>query len=269
MVADGVSSGAGATYFLTSLLDHPDFGDEHLALMQRVGLGGSSIPRAVTERATALGISVIRMYGSTEHPSTTGCTHDEPLAKRVATDGRPLPGCEIRIVDDAGHDLPAGCAGEILSRGPDCFAGYSDAALTDAAFDGDGWYRTEDIGIVDDDGYLSITDRRKDIIIRGGENISAAEVEQLLLGLPGVAEVAVVAAPDPRLGEHAAGVFRMLPGTPSPTLDAVRDHLARAGLARQKWPEEVRVVEEFPRTPSGKIQKFALRDRLRGGWGQV
>ena len=266
MTADQLASGNGSTFFLTSLLDHPDLTPAHLKLMSHIGLGGSPVPRAVTERATDLGISVTRAYGSTEHPSITGCTHDDPLEKRLGTDGRPLPGCEVRIVDDDGRDLPAGEPGEILSRGPDCFGGYTDPGLTDGAFDAQGWYHTEDVGVLDRDGYLLITDRRKDIIIRGGENVSAAEVEELLAGLPDVAEVAVVAAPDARLGEHACAVLRLRPGSDPPTLDQVQTHLRHAGLARQKWPEDLRTVEELPRTASGKIQKFVLRQRLRDGW---
>ena len=152
---------------------------------------------------------------------------------------------------------------EIISRGPDCFFGYTDPRRTSECFDADGWYATGDVGIVDEHGFLSITDRKKDIIIRGGENISAQEVEELIVRIPGVAECAVVAAPDPRLGEHAAVFVRMLSGHDDPPLDAVRAHLEAAGLARQKWPEEVRSVEEFPRTPSGKVQKYVLRQRLR------
>jgi acyl-CoA synthetase len=116
--------------------------------------------------------------------------------------------------------------------------------------------------VLDPDGYLAITDRKKDIIIRGGENVSAAEVEEILVRMPGVAEVAVVAAPDARLGEIGCVHFRMLTGS-APDLAAVQAALAAAGLARQKWPELVREVREFPRTPSGKIQKFVLRERLR------
>jgi acyl-CoA synthetase (AMP-forming)/AMP-acid ligase II len=119
---------------------------------------------------------------------------------------------------------------------------------------------------VDEDGWLTITDRAKDVIIRGGENVSPAEVEDLLLRLDGVADVAVVAAPDERLGEHGCAFIRPVPGADAPTLEAVRDHLRAAGLARQKWPEEVRTVEgDFPRTPSGKVQKFELRRQLREG----
>ena len=263
MLEDHVYSGAGATFFLTSLLDHPDFTDEHRALMRHVGMGGSSVPAAVTDRADAMDISIVRMYGSTEHPSITGARHEEPRDKRLYTDGHPLPGVELRLVDDDGKEVATGVPGEIYSRGPDCFPGYTDPALTRECFDADGWYATGDVGMVDDDGYLSIVDRKKDIIIRGGENVSALEVEELVLRLPGVAEVAVVAAPDARLGEHACAFVRPRSGSELPTLDAVRAHLDAAGLARQKWPEDLRSIEEFPRTPSGKVQKFALRDRLR------
>jgi acyl-CoA synthetase len=106
-------------------------------------------------------------------------------------------------------------------------------------------------------------DRKKDVIIRGGENISALEVEEVLLRIPGVAEVAVVAAPDDRLGEHACAFVRPLPGASALDMDGMRGHLERAGLARQKWPEELRLITELPRTPSGKVKKFVLRDQLR------
>jgi acyl-CoA synthetase len=193
-----------------------------------------------------------RSYGSTEHPSITGSHYTAPERKRLYTDGNARPGVDIRLAAD----------GEILSRGPDLCLGYTDPALTAAAFDDEGWYRTGDIGVIDEDGYLTITDRKADIIIRGGENISALEVEEVLLGMPGIAEAAVVAAPDPRLGEHAAAVLRLKPGHPMPTIDEMRAHLARAGLARQKWPEELHAVEDFPRTASGKVQKFILRTEI-------
>ncbi len=243
----------GSTYFLTSLLDHPDFTEEHLRLMPFAGLGGSPVPEAVTERARDLGIASFRSYGSTEHPSITGCTIDEPEDKRLRTDGHALPAVEVRLDDD----------GEILSRGPDLFIGYTDPELTAQAVDDDGWYRTGDIGVLDEDGFLSITDRISDVIIRGGENISAREVEELVATMEGVAEVSVVATPDDRFGERAAAVLLLRPGQDAPTLEAMRSHLDAAGLARQKWPESIHVVEELPRTPSGKVQKFILRNQLR------
>jgi acyl-CoA synthetase (AMP-forming)/AMP-acid ligase II len=137
--------------------------------------------------------------------------------------------------------------------------------LTAKVFDEDGWYHTGDIGVLDADGYLAITDRISDVIIRGGENISAAEVEEVLMTVAGVTEVAVVAAPDVRMGEHAAAFIRMAGGSQAPELAALRDHLGAAGIARQKWPEELYAVDDFPRTSSGKVQKYMLRDRLKAG----
>ena len=264
MLDEGCSAGQGSTFFLTSLLDHPDFDPvRHAALMPVIGLGGSAVPAAVGERAAELGITTFRSFGSTEHPSITGCSAISPRAKRLNTDGEALPGVEMRLVDDDGNAVPVGEPGEIWSRGPDCFIGYTDPVITAAAFAPGGWYMTGDVGVVDPDGYLTITDRKKDIIIRGGENVSAAEVEEILIRMPDVAEVAVVAAPDARLGEIGCAHFRMLNGAPAPDLDAVRSALEHAGLARQKWPELIREVPEFPRTPSGKIQTFVLRQRLR------
>ena len=262
MMDGDITAGSGSTFFLQSLLDSPDLEAEHLEHMRFVGLGGSAVPEPIADRAIGMGISVARAYGSTEHPSTTGASHDQPQDRRKRTDGRALAGVELRIVDIDGHDVAPGVAGEILSRGPDLCGGYTDPLLTAEFFDDHGWYRTGDVGVLDD-GWLTITDRLRDVIIRGGENISAVEVEELLLAMPAVAEVAVVAAPDPRLGEHACAFIRLDPGVTEPTLDDVASHLGDAGLAKQKWPEELRFVTDFPRTAVGKVKKFELRDRLR------
>ncbi|HEY5854342.1 MAG TPA: AMP-binding protein [Aldersonia sp.] len=255
MPTDGLTVGGGATYFVTSLLDHPDFTPEHLPGMKYAGLGGSSVPAAVTCRLADLGITVFRSYGSTEHPSITGSRYTAPEDKRLYTDGDALPGVEIRLAED----------GEILSRGPDLCLGYTDELLTANAFDADGWYHTGDIGTLDEDGYLTITDRKSDIIIRGGENISALEVEETLLTLPGVAEAVAVAAPDDRLGEHVAAVVRMRPNQAAPTLQQVQAHFAEAGLAKQKWPEELHRVDDLPRTASGKVRKYVVRRDIASG----
>jgi acyl-CoA synthetase (AMP-forming)/AMP-acid ligase II len=263
MLEADIGAGTGASVFLASLLDHPDFTPEHAKRMRRVGLGGAPVPVALGERAAAQGIAIIRAYGSTEHPSVSGSSFDDPAAKRHATDGRPLTGVEIRLVDADGTEVDPGAPGEIWSRGPDLCVGYTDPALSAAAFDDDGWYRSGDMGVLDADGYLTITDRLKDVIIRGGENLSAAEIEDALAALPMVADVAVVAAPDVRLGEHACAFVRAaLPGTPI-ELGDIKDALGATGLARQKWPEELRVVDDFPRTASGKIRKVDLRNALR------
>jgi acyl-CoA synthetase (AMP-forming)/AMP-acid ligase II len=263
MLEADLSAGSGATIFLTSLLDAEGFGAAHREKMSFCGLGGSPVPAAVCERAEALGIGVMRAYGSTEHPSITSSAHDAPRAKRNHTDGRPGAGVELWLRDDAGREVARGEPGEICSRGPDLFAGYTDPELSRRAVDAEGWYATGDIGRLDADGYLTITDRKSDLIIRGGANLSAAEIEELAMRMPGVAEVAVVAAPDARLGERACAWLRLLPGAAEPGLPALQRHLEAAGLPKQKWPEQLRIVADFPRTPSGKIQKFELRRRLR------
>jgi acyl-CoA synthetase (AMP-forming)/AMP-acid ligase II len=264
MLEADIGAGTGASVFLASLLDHPGFTPEHAKRIRRVGLGGAPVPLALAERAAAQGITMIRAYGSTEHPSVTGSAFDDPAEKRHATDGRPLLGVEVRLVDPDGNEVATGEAGEIWSRGPDLCVGYTDPALG-AVFDADGWYRTGDMGVLDADGYLTITDRLNDVIIRGGENVSAAEIEEAIAALPEVVEVAVVAAPDARLGEHACAIVRLAPDVATLELAAVTSHLERVGVARQKWPEDVRVVADFPRTPSGKIRKVDLRRELRDG----
>ncbi|WP_101946479.1 AMP-binding protein [Mycobacterium sp. 3519A] len=247
--SEGLSIGGGPPYFVTSLLDHPDCTPEHMSHFTTVGLGGSTVPAAVTRRLADLGMFVFRSYGSSEHPSITGSAPTAPEDKRLYTDGNARPGVEIRLGPD----------GEIFSRGPDLCLGYTDPELTAKAFDADGWYRTGDVGVLDDDGYLTITDRKADVIIRGGENISALEVEEVLLAMPSVVEAVVVAAPDERLGERTAAVLRIRAGHAMPTIDEVRAHFKRAGVAAQKCPEELHQVEDYPRTASGKVQKFRVR----------
>jgi acyl-CoA synthetase (AMP-forming)/AMP-acid ligase II len=263
MLEANVGAGTGASTFLATVIDHPDFTDEHAKRIQRVGLGGAPVPRALAERAAARGITLVRAYGSTEHPSVSGSMFDDPPDKRHGTDGRAMPGVELQLVDDDGSPVAPGTPGEIWSRGPDLCVGYTDPALHDGAFDADGWYHSGDMGVLDPDGFLTITDRLKDVIIRGGENISAAEVEEAIATLPQVAEVAVVAAPDERLGEHACAVIRLASGSEALELADITTYLERAGLARQKWPEELRVVPDFPRTGSGKIRKVDLRAQMR------
>ncbi|HVJ97193.1 MAG TPA: AMP-binding protein, partial [Acidimicrobiia bacterium] len=263
MLEADIGAGTGASIFLASVIDHPDFTAEHARRIKRVGLGGAPVPVSLGERAAAHGITVQRAYGSTEHPSITGSMFDDPAAKRHATDGKALAAVEMRLVDEDGNDVPVGVPGEIWSRGPDLCAGYTDPALTARAFDADGWYHTGDMGVLDADGFLTITDRLNDVIIRGGENISAAEVEGAIVAMDAVAEVAVVAAPDERLGEHACAFVRLAPGAESLVLADVTGELERVGLARQKWPEELRIVTDFPRTGSGKIRKVDLRAILR------
>lgn len=228
----------------------------------RYGLtGAAGVPPSLIHRGQAMGICITKMYGLTEHPTISATTPADPLEKRATTDGRPLQGNRIRIVDDEGNDLPLGSPGEILSIGQELFVGYLDPSDNETAFTTDGWFRTGDIGVLDQEGYLAIVDRKKDIIIRGGENIASREVEEVLARHPAVAEAAVVAWPDAKLGE-CVGAFVQLKSGSSLSLEDIARHFAGAGIARQKTPEHLVIVDAFPRTPLGKIQKAVLRKKL-------
>jgi cyclohexanecarboxylate-CoA ligase len=202
-----------------------------------------------------------RVYGSTEFPTIATTDASSSGTRGIDSDGQAIPPNEVRIVDVAGTPLPPGVEGEVQARGPECFVGYLDPILNEDAFSVDGWFRTGDLGVLDEAGYLQITGRLKEIVIRKGEKISVREVEELVATHPAVAEVAVVALPDPSTGERACAAIRVHPGK-ALDLPGLRAHLAARGVARQKWPEEVRLVAEFPRTDSGKIWRRKLAAEL-------
>lgn len=254
---------AGTPYQLMTLMDAVDEHGVDASSISHWSVGGAGVPPSLIERAEALGWRAARSYGSTEHPTVTAGYDDDSLDKRASTDGRALRGTEVRVVDEAGRELPSGAAGEIVIRGPELMIGYRREDLNEDAFLPGGWFRTGDIGVVDPDGYLTVTDRLKDVVIRGGENISSTEVEGLLLRHhPDVLEVAVVGVPDERYGERVCACVKLRPGT-SLSLDAVRESFRSAGVAIQKAPERIEVVQNFPRTPAGKVKKFELRAELR------
>jgi acyl-CoA synthetase len=258
---EGLSPGGGAAVFLSALIDHSGFTDEIAERTGYVVLGGSIVPSELVIKAERRGISVLRSYGSTEHPTiSSGLIGDSPADLR-SIDGRVLPAVEVDIKRADGTSAPTGVEGEIYSRGPDRCAGYLDPTQNAGSFDSDGWLATGDLGMLDGAGYLAVTGRAKDLIIRNGINISPAEVENALLSCPGVADVAVVGVPDEKTGERTI-VFVEPSGSSHPTMGDITSHLGRVGLAKPKWPEELRLVTGFPRTVSGKIQRYVLRERV-------
>jgi acyl-CoA synthetase (AMP-forming)/AMP-acid ligase II len=256
--AHAITSSSGTPFHLSGTIDAAARDGRDLSSLRQYIVGAAPVPPSLVERCKALGLAVFHSYGSSEHPTVTSGKAEDPLDKQIHTEGRAMPGTELRFVDDDGDDVPAGEEGEICTRGPELFMGYFDARLNDAAFLPGGWYRTGDIGRLDADGYLLITDRKKDIIIRGGENISSKEVEAVMLRHPAVADVAAVAAPDARMGE-VVRLCVVLRAGETLTLDDVRTHFAAAGIARQKTPERLSIVEELPRNASGKVLKHVLR----------
>lgn len=248
----------GAPVQLAGLLDLKDRGVASLATLGEFMTGAASVPPALIRRADAAGVAAYRCYGSSEHPTVSSGGADEPLEQRATTDGLVIEGSEVRLVDDDGKDVPDGAPGEIVSRGPELFAGYTEERLNREAFLPGGWYRSGDIGRLSADGHLTVVDRKKDVIIRSGENISSQEVEAILAEHPAVAEAAAFAVADHRLGERVGVAVVLRPGG-SLALGEVQAHFEAAGAARQKTPEHLVLVGELPRTSSGKVRKHVLR----------
>ncbi len=207
------------------------------------------------------GVGIVSGYGLTEAPIIVMASASDPDEKLAATEGRPTPGVELIAVRLDGQRAAAGEEGELRVKGGQVIAGYLDPALDAEAFDEEGYFRTGDLGVIDAEGYVTITGRLKDVIIRHGENISAKEVEDLLYTHPDVADVAVIGLPDPRTGERACAVVAVKDGA---RFDAVgmADFLKEHGLRLQAVPEQWEQVDAVPRNPAGKILKHALRERF-------
>jgi cyclohexanecarboxylate-CoA ligase len=250
----------GATPFLQDLTYTPAVERHDLGSLRLFVSAGAPIPRKLVQDARArLGCAISAGWGMTENGLVTCNGLDDPEAKVYGTDGRPLQGMELRVVGDGGAPLPPGREGDLLVRGAAQFLGYyRRPEFTAEAHTPDGWFKTGDRATLDADGYLSITGRSKDVIIRGGENLSPAEIENLLFAHPKIASVAVVGMPDPRLGERVCA-FVIPERGESLTLPEVVAYLESRQLARPKHPERLELVTEFPMTPSGKVQKYRLR----------
>jgi non-ribosomal peptide synthetase component E (peptide arylation enzyme) len=254
----------GAPTFLQEMLAHPDVETRDLSSLRLVSCGGATVPPELlrSSRAKIPSMLAKRVYGSSEFPTIATTTAADAAARGLDTEGRALEGVEIRIADESGEALPAGREGEVRARGPECFIGYVDATLDAESFDGDGYFRTGDLGILDDEGYLRITGRVKDIIVRKGEKISAREIEDLLAEHPQVAEVAVVPVADPETGERACACVKLAASAAEPSLAELTAFLRERGLTPQKLPERLSLVRDFPRQPSGKINKRLLREQV-------
>ena len=238
-------------------------GNANLSSFRLFSTGGAAIPTEAARAAAArLGCVLKRAYGSTELPTLTATTMDDDERARTETDGRAIGGAEVRITGPDGDAQPLGAEGEIWGRAPEMFAGYTDPSID--ALTPDGWFRTGDLGMLDADGLLRVTGRLKDIIIRGGENISASELEDILSAHPAVADVAVIGVPDERLGERVCAVIVLRPGA-TLTLDQAVSHLRAHHVATHKLPEQLEVVASLPRTASGKLAKAAVRATIIGG----
>ncbi|EEZ8950983.1 medium-chain fatty-acid--CoA ligase [Escherichia coli] len=250
----------GATPFVYDLLNVLEKQPADLSALRFFLCGGTTIPKKVARECQQLGIKLLSVYGSTESSPHAVVNLDDPLSRFMHTDGYAAAGVEIKVVDDARKTLPPGCEGEEASRGPNVFMGYFDEPeLTARALDEEGWYYSGDLCRMDEAGYIKITGRKKDIIVRGGENISSREVEDILLQHPKIHDACVVAMPDERLGERSCAYVVLKAPHHSLSLEEVVAFFSRKRVAKYKYPEHIVVIEKLPRTASGKIQKFLLR----------
>jgi len=223
---------------------------------------GAPIPGPLVEQArSVLGTKIVSAWGMTENGAVTLIELNDPDERAFTTDGLPLPGVELKVVGDDGVALPSGEAGKLYVRSCSNFGGYLKRAHLNGT-DADGWFDTGDLARLDTQGYVRITGRSKDVIIRGGENIPVVEIESLLYRHPAIAMAAIVSYPDERLGERACAVVVL---KPNQTLDlpSLVDYLKSQKVAVQYIPEKLVIRDAMPATPSGKIQKFKLREILR------
>jgi acyl-CoA synthetase (AMP-forming)/AMP-acid ligase II len=253
-----------ATPFVVDLLGAVSADTGSAQSLRYVASGGAAVPRHLVNRVRqGIGAELLTVFGSSETYVTTATRHGSS-ERELASDGAALDGVQVAVVDPSGAVVPTGSEGEIVTRGPHVFLGYlGDPKLTQRAFRGE-WYRFGDLGRLDPDGMLRVTGRIKDIIIRGGENISACEVEEVLSRHPAVDAVAVVGYPDPRLGERCCAVVVSKDPT-AVTTASLAEFLREHGVAAFKFPERSEVVDALPMTATGKVRKAELRSLLRSG----
>ena len=260
-----VTTMVGSPTFLQDVVSLPDATSENLPALALVSIPGAPIPRPLVSRARKqLGCAVIPAWGMTEYGIGLSGSRALPRERMETTDGVAVGSCEVRVCDG---DAPvsAGAVGDLQIRGPGLFIGYLDRPdFTAESFTADGWFRTGDLAVIDPDGYVSLTGRTKDIVIRGGENVPVVAIENLLYRHPAIAEAAVVGLPDLRLGERAHAVVVVRPGL-SMSLESMQKHLLAQGLSKRFLPEGLTMLDAMPKTMSGKIRKVELRAQLAEG----
>ncbi|NEK56849.1 AMP-binding protein [Geodermatophilus sabuli] len=251
-----------ATPFAQDLVDAQEKSRRPVTDLRAFACGGAQIPPALAHAVKEhLGAELISLWGCSEGGTTTIHRIGTPIEMVAASDGHVVPWQELRIVDEDLQPVATGESGRLQVRGPGVFVGYLDQPeFTADSMTSDGWFETGDLGRQVTDGGIRFTGRSKDIIVRGGQNVPVVETENILISHPQVADVTIVGYPDERLGERGCAV--VVPAGAPPTLKDLTDHLAQAGMAKQFWPERLEIVDQLPRTASGKIQKYLVRARL-------
>ena len=259
MANEGVTYSAGAATFLADMCEAVAAGGQKPARLRKFLCAGAPIPPALIDRVyRELDLKVCSLWGMTESLSSTLTEPERALEKSSKTDGRPLEGVAVKVLRMDGSPAPVGEKGLLKVRGAQMCLGYYKRDDMEP-FDAEGWFDTGDMAYMDDEGYIRIDGRIKDIIIRGGENVPVFDIENLLFKHPAVLSTAIVGYPDARLGERACAFVVLRPGQ---TLDlaGVQALMAENKVAKQYWPERIEIVADLPKTPAGKVQKFQLRE---------
>jgi len=258
----GCTAAVTAPTFLQTLLSEYDAERHDLSTLRLWTCAGAPIPAAVVKQANATlpDLRVLSLYGRSENLVTTTCSVTDEVSRALTSDGRAVPGSEVKIVDDNGNEVPRGTEGDIAYRGPAHMIEYlANPEETAALFTKDGFSKSGDLGKMTDDGYMRVTGRTKDIVIRGGMNISVREIEEHLAHHPALQAYSVVGMPDEKLGEKVCCYLVSKPGHETPTVEDLREFLLAEGMPIQKTPERVVAVDSLPMTATGKILKHELR----------
>jgi len=262
----GCTAAVTAPTFLHTLLSDYDAQCHDLSTLRLWTCAGAPIPAAVVKQAGATlpKIKVLSLYGRSENLVTTTCSVTDDVSRALTTDGRAMPGSQVKIVDGDGREVPRGTEGDIAYRGPAHMIEYlANPGETAALFTNDGFSKSGDLGKMTDDGYVRVTGRTKDIVIRGGMNISVREIEEHLAHHPALKAFSVVGMPDERLGEKVCCYLVTKPGHDTPNVEDLREYLLSQGMPIQKTPERVVVVDSLPMTATGKVLKHELRKDIQ------
>lgn len=254
----------GATPFIYDILRELESTNGSLPHLKFYLCGGAPVPGYMVQRAWKHGILLCEVYGSTESVPHVFVRPGEALELNGASSGRAVEGVEVKVVDDEGKEVPRGVPGEELSRGPNVFVGYlKDRKITDEVLDDDGWFHSGDLCVMDEWGNIRIIGRKKDMIVRGGENLNSNEINDNLEGCPGMGDHTIIGMPDDRLGERICAFAVPLPGCEGLNLEALIAYLKGKKVPKRFWPERLELIDRIPHTGSGKVKKYLLQEELK------
>ncbi len=262
MQEEGCTFSMGATTFIYDILNELERTGEEIPTMRFYLCGGAPVPGSMVHRAWKHGLRLCEVYGSTESTPHVYVRPEEALELNGTTSGRPAVGVEVRVIGPDGKEVAPGEEGEECSRGPNVFVGYTNGSPSACALDDDGWFHSGDLCRKIEGGYIRITGRLKDIIIRGGENLNANQLDENLSGIPQVAEHAVVGMPDDRLGERICAYVTLKPGVETFNHEMMLEYYKANDIPKWQWPERLEVIDALPKTDSGKIKKYVLKQMI-------